>query len=123
MPDELLTVDEVAETLKLNPQTIRNMVDRGELGAVRVGKRRVRIRQSALDAFLEAGSQPATAPEQSEPAPEVDEGSITAWATFGAAMAETTAVLERTDQAELVQALDSLSEATRLLAEQLRSTG
>jgi hypothetical protein len=32
-----------------------------------------------------------------------------------------TAVLERTDQAELVQALDSLSEATRLLAEQLRA--
>jgi hypothetical protein len=53
----------------------------------------------------------------------VDEGSITAWATFGAVMAETTAVLERTDKDELVQALDSLSEATRLLAEQLRSTG
>jgi hypothetical protein len=36
-------------------------------------------------------------------------------------MAETTAVLERTDQAELVQALDSLSEAARLLAAQLRA--
>jgi len=45
---------------------------------------------------------------------------VTAWATFGAVMAETTAVLERTDQAELVQALDSLSEATRLLADRLR---
>jgi hypothetical protein len=51
----------------------------------------------------------------------VDEGSITGWATFGAAMAETTAVLERTDQAELIEALDSLSEATRSLAEQLRA--
>jgi hypothetical protein len=38
-------------------------------------------------------------------------------------MAETTAVLERTDQDALVQALDSLSEAARTLAEQLRSTG
>jgi hypothetical protein len=72
-----------------------------------------------LDAFLEAGSQPAASPEQVEPEPAVDEGSITAWATFGAAMAEATAVLEGTDQAELVRALESPSEATRTLAEQL----
>jgi excisionase family DNA binding protein len=32
MPDEFLTVAEVAELLKLNQQTIRNMIDRGELG-------------------------------------------------------------------------------------------
>ena len=54
MPDELLTVKEVAERLKLNQQTIRNMIDRGELGHVRVGQRRVRVRQSQLDAFLPA---------------------------------------------------------------------
>ncbi len=41
--------------LKLNQQTVRNMIDRGELGAVRVGKRRVRVRRSQLDAFLAAG--------------------------------------------------------------------
>ena len=34
-------------------------------------------------------------------------------------MAEATAVLEGTDQAELVRALESPSEATRTLAEQL----
>jgi excisionase family DNA binding protein len=120
MPDEFLTVQEVSDYLKVNTQTVYNWLDRSELASVRVGKRRRRIRQSALDAFLEAGSQP---PVGSEPAEEVDEGSVTAWATFGAAMAETTAVLERTDQDALVQALDSLSEATRSLAEQLRSTG
>src|SRR5947209_4400485 len=42
--------------LKLNQQTVRNMIDRGDLGAVRVGKRRVRVRQSQLDAFLAAGA-------------------------------------------------------------------
>jgi excisionase family DNA binding protein len=39
--------------------TVRNWIDRGELPAVRVGSRRVRIRRSDLDRFLEAG---ATAP-------------------------------------------------------------
>jgi excisionase family DNA binding protein len=55
MPDEFLTVAEVPELLKLNQQTVRNMIDRGELGHVRVGQRRVRVRQSQLDAFLAAG--------------------------------------------------------------------
>jgi excisionase family DNA binding protein len=108
MPDEFLTVQEVSEYLKVSTQTVYNWIERGELASVRVGKRRRRIRQSDLDAFLTAGSTSAAAPEQ-EPEPEIDEGSITAWATFGAAMAETTAVLERTDQAELIEALDSLS--------------
>ena len=55
MPDEFLTVREIAELLKLNQQTVRNMIDRGELGHVRAGQRRVRVRQSQLDAFLAAG--------------------------------------------------------------------
>jgi len=59
VPDQLLTVHEVAELLKLNQQTIRNMIDRGEMGHVRVGQRRVRVRQSQLDAFLAAGESSA----------------------------------------------------------------
>lgn len=55
MNETFLTVMEVAETLKLNPQTVRNWIDRGELRAVRVGSRRVRIRQSDLDALLAQG--------------------------------------------------------------------
>lgn len=41
--------------LKLNPQTVRNLIDRGELPAVRVGRRRVRILRADLDAFLAEG--------------------------------------------------------------------
>ena len=55
MLDELLTVREVAELLKLNQQTIRNMIDRGEMGHVRVGQRRVRVRQSQLARRLPGG--------------------------------------------------------------------
>lgn len=45
-----------ADLLRLNQQTVRNMLDRGELRAVRVGSRRVRIRRADLDAFLAAGA-------------------------------------------------------------------
>ena len=49
-----MTVDEIARTLKLNPQTVRNWIDRGELPAVRVG-RRVRIRRQDFNAMVDAG--------------------------------------------------------------------
>src|SRR5437016_6350729 len=54
-PEEsFLTVAEVAETLKLNQQTVRNWIDQGSLPALRVG-RRVRIRRSDFDRLLEEG--------------------------------------------------------------------
>jgi excisionase family DNA binding protein len=65
--DEFLTVMEVAETLKLNPQTVRNWIDRGELSAVRLGSRRVRIKRSDLDAFLARGSRTATTKDPVSP--------------------------------------------------------
>src|SRR5947208_6648480 len=49
--DSFLTVAEVAQTLKLNQQTVRNWIDQGSLPAVRVG-RRVRIRRSDFDRLL-----------------------------------------------------------------------
>ena len=55
--DQFLTVAEIAELLKVNPQTVRNWIDRRELPAVPVGQRRVRVRQSDLDRFLEAGTR------------------------------------------------------------------
>jgi excisionase family DNA binding protein len=64
--DSFLTVAEVAETLKLNQQTVRNWIDQGSLPALRVG-RRVRIRRSDFDRLLEegysggAGAAPSTA--------------------------------------------------------------
>ena len=45
---ELFTVDETAALLKVNAQTVRNWIDRGELPALRVGGRRVRIQRTAL---------------------------------------------------------------------------
>lgn len=38
--------------LRINQQIVRNTIDWGELAAVRVGPRRVRIRQSDLDRFI-----------------------------------------------------------------------
>jgi hypothetical protein len=72
---------------------------------------------SRKDAFLEAG----TTDERPEPEPaEIDEGSVIAWATFGAAMAEATATLERTDRNELASVLDRLAKASVALATELR---
>jgi excisionase family DNA binding protein len=62
-PEETyLTVAEVAETLKLNQQTVRNWIDQGSLPALRVG-RRVRIKRSDFERILEESYSPgATAP-------------------------------------------------------------
>ena len=53
LPDEFMTVAEVAAILKLNQQTVRNWIDAGTLPAVRIG-RRVRIKRSDFDAVVEA---------------------------------------------------------------------
>jgi excisionase family DNA binding protein len=46
-----LSIKDAAAQLKLHPNTIRNMILRGELQAERVG-RLIRIRQANLDALL-----------------------------------------------------------------------
>lgn len=51
--EELLTVAEIAPSLKMNQQTIRNWIDGGYLPAIRIG-RRVRVKRSDFDALLEA---------------------------------------------------------------------
>ena len=61
--ESYLTVAEVAATLKLNQQTVRNWIDAGTLPAHRVG-RRVRVRRSDFDRLLEqtyTGPSPAGA--------------------------------------------------------------
>jgi excisionase family DNA binding protein len=107
MPDEFLTVAEVAELLKLNQQTIRNMIDRGELGAVRVGQRRVRIRQSQLDAFLAAGE---TAPEPERTDHEGDD-----WRTVRTALEIVLAAVDEQDRAALDAAINGLLTAAQWL--------
>jgi excisionase family DNA binding protein len=47
----LWTVEEVAEYLKLQPETIRSMARRGELPAIKLGKV-WRFRQTAIHAML-----------------------------------------------------------------------
>ena len=120
MPDEFVTVAEIAEQLRLNQQTIRNWIDRGELPAVRLGRRRVRVRQFDLDAFIAAGST-GRPDAESLPAEEVDEGSVTAWATFGAAIAEATATLESADRIELAGVLERLTQAAQALVDLLNA--
>jgi excisionase family DNA binding protein len=61
---EFLTVAEVAAILKLNQQTVRNWIDAGALPALHVG-RRVRIRRSDFEEFLEQGRTQKAQAEQS----------------------------------------------------------
>jgi excisionase family DNA binding protein len=101
VPDELLTVAEVAGLLKLNQQTIRNMIDRGELGHVRVGQRRVRIRQSQPDAFLAAGE---SGPQSTEANP---------WHAVSEAAIAVSAAVREQDRDALERAITGLSDAAR----------
>lgn len=68
-----LTVAEVAETLKLNQQTVRNWIDAGTLPALRVG-RRVRIKKSDFQRLLEESYGGGTAaPSASRRGPNADD--------------------------------------------------
>ena len=49
--ESLLTVDDIARILKLNPQTVRNWIDRGYLGAIRIG-RSVRVTRAEFDRLI-----------------------------------------------------------------------
>ena len=121
MREDLLTVEEVANWLRVNPQTVRHWIDRGELHALHVGARTVRVRQSDLDRFLEAGAtgadypgdQPADGGEQGNP-----ESAL--WTQLGSALAESSFALAEADHRGLVQALNSLADAARALADALR---
>lgn len=68
--DELLTVAEVAETLRVSTMTVYRLVRSGEIPAVRVG-RNYRIRRSDLDAYLE---QQVVSPEDVSPEGLLDGG-------------------------------------------------
>jgi excisionase family DNA binding protein len=103
MDDVFLTVAEVAQLLKVNAQTVRNWGDRGEIPVVRVGQRRVRIRQSDLDAFISAGSKPRPA----EAPPDLDR------AELAARLDRARKALEGGDDAELAEALRALADPPR----------
>jgi excisionase family DNA binding protein len=72
-PDETyLTVAEVAETLKLNQQTVRNWIDQGSLPALRVG-RRVRIKRSDFERILRESYSAGTAAPSRRSSPSADD--------------------------------------------------
>ena len=48
-PSVVYTVREVADRLKVSPGTVRNMIDEGQLYAVRLHKRRIVVPKWALD--------------------------------------------------------------------------
>ncbi len=103
MDETFLTVAEIAERMRLNQQTIRNWIDRGELPAIHVG-RSVRIRASEFEQFIAASSsarRPKTVAAQKE---------------FDAALA---AVQSNTDEAELPTELRRLATAANALARAL----
>src|SRR5437016_7906880 len=72
LEETFLTVAEVAEMLKLNPQTVRNWIDQGSLPALRVG-RRVRIKRSDLERMLEEGYTASQGSNANESGPSAED--------------------------------------------------
>ena len=54
--ERLLTVDEVAEILQINPMTVRNKALSGEIPSYKVGRCR-RFRRSELERYLDGCSE------------------------------------------------------------------
>jgi hypothetical protein len=82
------------------------MIDRGELGAVRVGQRRLRIRRSQLEAFLAAGEMTPEA----EPAA-ADGGNEDRWLRVREAASAVANAAEAQDRDDLDQAMSALTDA------------
>ncbi len=56
--DNLFSINTAAARLDCHPETLRRIIRRGELAAVKVG-RDWRVRESDLNAFLDARTVPA----------------------------------------------------------------
>lgn len=52
--EQVYSIDEAARILKVNPKTIRRMIDRGELISHKVGRQH-RIPRAQLEKFLDGG--------------------------------------------------------------------
>lgn len=84
---------------------LKNIIDRGELPAVRVGARRVRVQRSDLDAFLSEGRRLT---QRSQTRVALDDA-------IGAA----NKAIRGSDGRKAVKALHSLSQAALALADEL----
>jgi excisionase family DNA binding protein len=61
MPDELLTVEEAADRLKMHPDTIRRKLREGQLPGRKLGPRQWRISAAALQRFIDGEPAPTPA--------------------------------------------------------------
>jgi excisionase family DNA binding protein len=126
LEDRYLTVADVAELLKLNQQTVRNWIDAGELAAIRVGARRVRVRESDLEKFI-ASSTTSTIrrePAAKEQASDALDISGTSTSTgererFRHALQQATQAAGHDNSRELGSALRTVAEAATRLADSL----
>ena len=103
---------DLPERLKINPQTVRNWIDRGELPAVRVGARRVRVRESDFDAFVAAGEM--------RPVSDSDMERAGQWKNVRTAVEAASAAARVRDQVALQDAVEALTTAARALLETSR---
>ena len=55
--EKMLTVEEVAERMRVNEKTVRNWIASGELLAFPIGKRGYRISETDLHNFVEGRKQ------------------------------------------------------------------
>src|ERR1022692_2924026 len=110
--DELLTVQEVADQLRVNQQTVRNWITDGKLAAIRVGSRRVRIRRGDFDALLGK-------PRTGERRPEVDPDGERA--ALGQALDQARSAVDGgdDDDDDLSTALRAVVQAAQRLADSL----
>lgn len=66
MQDELLTIDEVANILRVHKSHVFRLMKDGEISVVRRGKRYTRILRSDLMAFIQKHRTEATARGESQ---------------------------------------------------------
>ena len=52
--DPLLTIPEVAETLRRSRSSVYELIKSGDIPAVKIGRRGVRVRRATLDVFIES---------------------------------------------------------------------
>lgn len=67
--ETLLTVEEVADALRVAPVTVRRIIAKNEIETVRVGERHIRVAPSALKAYLAGQTRQPARVESAPPAP------------------------------------------------------
>ena len=68
-PEDVVTVAEITQILKLNQQTVRNWIDQGVLPVIRVG-RRVRVRWGDVEAMMKPAGPVVPGASASGPSPD-----------------------------------------------------